>query len=74
MSIVLYIIEFLFCSALFMALYKLLIEGRVGYRLARIYLVWSMVLAAVIPTLELPLYPAETIYYQIPIVFLQLLY
>ena len=68
MSIVLYIIEFLFCSALFMALYKLLIEGRVGYRLARIYLVWSMVLAAVIPTLELPLYPAETIYYQIPIV------
>lgn len=68
MSIVLYIIEFLFCSALFMALYKLLLEGRVSYRLARIYLVWSMVLAAVIPTLELPLYPAETIYYQIPIV------
>lgn len=67
MSIVSYIIEFLFCSALFMALYKLLLEGRVSYRLARIYLVWSMVLAAVIPVLELPLYPAETIYYQIPI-------
>ncbi|MBP3564421.1 MAG: biopolymer transporter ExbD [Alistipes sp.] len=50
-----------------MALYKLLLEGRVSYRLARIYLVWSMVLAAVIPVLELPLYPAETIYYQIPI-------
>ena len=67
MSIVSYIIEFLFCSALLMALYKLLLEGRVSYRLARIYLVWSMVLAAVIPVLELPLYPAETIYYQIPI-------
>lgn len=68
MSIVSYIIEFLFCSALFMALYKLLLEGRVSYRLARIYLVWSMVLAAVIPVLEVPLYPAETIYYQIPII------
>ena len=67
MSVVLYILEFLFCSALFMALYKLLIEGRVAFRWARIYLVWSMVVAAVIPVLELPLYPADTLYFQIPI-------
>lgn len=68
MSIVLYIIEFLFCSALLMAFYKVLLEGRINYRYARIYLVWSMILSAVIPTLELPLYPAETIYYPLPIV------
>ena len=67
MSVVLYILEFLFCSALFMALYKLLIEGRVAFRWARIYLVWSMVVAAVIPVLELPLYPADTLYFRIPI-------
>ena len=67
MSVVLYILEFLFCSALFVALYKLLIEGRVSFRWARIYFVWSMVVAADIPVLELPLYPADTLYFQIPI-------
>ena len=65
MSITLYILEFLLCSAIFVALYKLLIEGRVAYHYSRIYLVWSMIFSAIIPLLELPLYPAETVYYEL---------
>jgi len=56
------------CSAVFVALYKLFIEGRVSYRYSRIYLVLSMVFSAVVPMLELPLYPAQTIYYELPII------
>ena len=62
-----YILEFMLCSALFYALYRLLLEGRAAHRAARTYLVGSMLLAVVIPMLELPLYPADTIYYEVPI-------
>ncbi len=62
-----YIIEFLFCSGLFMALYKLLIERRVSHSWARRYLVATMFLSLIIPTLELPLYPGNTVVYEIPV-------
>lgn len=62
-----YILEFMLCSALFYALYRLLLEGRTAHRAARAYLVGSMLLAVVIPLLELPLYPAQTIFYEVPI-------
>ena len=62
-----YILEFLFCSGLFVALYRLLIEGRVAHHLARTYLVGGMLLSVVIPMLELPLYPAETVFYEFPV-------
>lgn len=62
-----YIIEFLFCSAAFMALYKLLLEGRVAHAWARKYLVVITFASLLIPLLELPLYPAETIYYPLPL-------
>ena len=62
-----YIIEFLFCSGLFMALYKLLIERRVSHSWARRYLITTMLLSIIIPTLELPLYPGETVVYEIPV-------
>ena len=65
-----YILEFMLCSALFYALYRLLLEGRTSHRAARTYLVGSMLLAVVIPMLELPLYPADTIYYEVPIITL----
>ena len=55
------------CSALFYALYRLFLEGRTAHRAARAYLVGSMLLAVVIPMLELPLYPAQTIFYEVPI-------
>ncbi|MBO7343062.1 MAG: M48 family metalloprotease, partial [Alistipes sp.] len=62
-----YMLEFMLCSALFFALYRLLLEGRTAHRAARVYLVGSMLLAVVIPLLELPLYPAQTIFYEVPI-------
>ena len=62
-----YLFEFTLCSALFYALYHLLLEGRTAHRAARAYLVVSMLLSLVIPLLELPLYPAQTIYYEVPI-------
>ena len=65
-----YILEFMLCSALFYALYRLLLEGRTAHRAARAYLVGSMLLAVVIPMLELPLYPADTIYYEVPVITL----
>ena len=63
-----YIIEFMFCSGLFVALYKLLIKGRVAHHQARLYLVGAMILSVVIPVLELPLYPAQTVYFELPII------
>ena len=66
-----YILEFLFCSGLFMAMYKLFIEGRVAHRLASLYLVVGAVLAAAIPALELPLYPAQTVVYELPVMTIQ---
>ena len=68
MSVTLYILEFILCSAIFVALYKLFIEARVSHRYSRIYLVWSMIFSAVVPLLELPLYPAQTVYYELPII------
>ena len=62
-----YLFEFTLCSALFYALYRLLLEGRTAHRAARAYLVGSMLLSLLIPLLELPLYPAHTIYYEVPI-------
>ena len=62
-----YLLEFTLCSALFYALYRLLLEGRTAHRAARAYLVGSMLLSLLIPLLELPLYPAQTIYYELPI-------
>ena len=62
-----YILEFMLCSALFYALYRLFLEGCTAHRAARAYLVGSMLLAVVIPMLELPLYPAQTIFYEVPI-------
>ena len=63
----LYIFEMMLCSALFYALYKLLLEGRVAHSVARFYLVATTLLAVSIPMLELPLYPAETVYMELPV-------
>ena len=54
-----YAVEVIICSALFYLLYRLLLEGRVAYGVARAYLVLSVLLSAVIPMLELPILPAE---------------
>ena len=56
-----YPIEVFVCSGLFLLLYRLLLMRRVEETLCRRYLVGTMVLAVLIPMLELPLYPAEPI-------------
>ena len=65
-----FVIEFIFCSGLFYALYRLLVEGRTSMRASRAYLVGSVILSVIIPLLELPLYPAETIFYELPVITL----
>lgn len=64
-----YLFEFICCSAVLYALYKLLIEGRVTHLSARLYIVSASLLSLLIPMLELPIYPAETLYYTLPIVW-----
>ncbi|MBR0335992.1 MAG: hypothetical protein IIX34_03915, partial [Alistipes sp.] len=54
-----YALEVTICSGLFYLLYRLLLEGRVAHGVARLYLVLSVLLSAVIPMLELPILPAE---------------
>lgn len=63
-----YLLEFICCSALFYVLYRSLIEGRVAHHLARIYIIVTTLLSIVIPLLELPLYPAESLSYLHPTV------
>ena len=54
-----YVVEIVICSALFYALYRLLLEGRVSHGVARVYLLLSVVLSVVVPLLELPILPPE---------------
>ena len=56
MNIVGYIIEVLISSGLFLALYRWLLAGKVRYRICRAYIVGTMLLAAVIPLLDVPMY------------------
>ncbi len=56
MNIVGYIIEVLISSGLFLALYRWLLAGKVRFRICRAYIVGAMLLAAVIPLLDVPMY------------------
>lgn len=62
-----YVLETIVCSALFLALYRLLIAGKVAPLPSRIFLVGTMILSAVIPALNLPILPAKAQYVQIPV-------
>lgn len=67
-SPLLYLLEVLFCSGLLLGLYRLLLVRRIPYRVCRRYLVAAMVAAAVIPALNIPLYPADTVFYPLPLI------
>ena len=56
MNTVGYIIEVLISSGLFLALYRWLLAGKIRYRICRAYIVGAMLLAAVIPLLDVPMY------------------
>ena len=45
-----------------------MLEGRVAHSLSRIYLIGSVLLAIVIPLLELPIYPSHTVWYEFPVI------
>lgn len=66
-SPLLYLIEVLFCSGLFLVFYRLFLVRRVAFTLCCRYLVLTTLLAMLIPALNLPLYPAQTVYYNLPI-------
>lgn len=59
MRIIEYILEVLICSGLFLMLYRWLLAGKVSYRICRAYIVGTMLLAAAIPALDVPLYPSS---------------
>lgn len=67
-SPLLYLLEVLFCSGLLLGLYRLLLVRRIPYRACRRYLVAAMVVAAVIPALNIPLYPDDTVFYPLPLI------
>lgn len=58
-SLLLYIVEMLFCSGILLAFYRLVLVRRVSFRVCRLYLVAALLLSAVIPALEIPVYPAS---------------
>ena len=63
-----YPLEVIICSGLFYGFYRLILEGRVAHRTARWFLTLSILLAIVVPILELPILPAvEDSYVEIPI-------
>lgn len=62
-----YVLETIVCSALFLALYRLLVAGKVAPLPSRIFLAGTMILSAVIPALNLPILPAKAQYVQIPV-------
>ena len=67
-SPLLYILEVLFCSGLLLAFYRLLLVRKVSFRACRRYLVAAVFLSAVIPALDIPIYPARTVVYPLPLI------
>ena len=67
-SPLLYVVEMLFCSGLLLAFYRLLLVRKVSFAVCRRYLVVSVSLATVIPALDIPLYPAPTLVYPLPLI------
>lgn len=65
--VIIYIIETFLCSGLFLLLYRMMILRKVSYGFCRRYLVITMILSATIPFLNVPLYPSETIYMNVPV-------
>lgn len=64
----LYLLEVLFCSGLLLAFYRLLLVRKVSYAACRRYLVFAVWLSVVIPALNIPLYPARTVVYPLPLI------
>lgn len=57
----LYLLETLFCSGLLLAFYRLLLVRRIPFAWCRGYLLAAVLLSALLPALEIPVYPARTV-------------
>ena len=60
-------LEVIVCSGLLLAFYQFLLARKVPYRAGRRFLLASALLSVLIPTLRLPILPAETVYLTIPV-------
>ncbi len=57
-EVVIYLLEVIACSGVLAALYSLLIERKVDFLFARMFLLLSIVLSAVIPMVDIPVWEA----------------
>lgn len=64
----LYLLEVLFCSGMLLAFYRLLLVRKVSFAACRRYLVAAVLLSVTIPVLDIPLYPARTVVYPLPLI------
>ncbi len=60
-EVVIYLLEVIVCSGVLVALYSLLIERRVDFLFARMFLLLSIVLSAVIPMVDIPVWEAAIV-------------
>ena len=59
-----YALESIVCSGIMLLLYKILLEQRVGFRICRIYLPTVLIVSAIIPLLDIPVWEGEVVYIQ----------
>lgn len=66
-SPLIYLIETIVCSGLFLVVYRLLLERHASFRVCRCYLLCATAAAALIPLLNIPVYSSDTVYLSIPV-------
>ena len=59
MTVLRYIIEVIICSGLFLVAYRWLLARKVSFGLCRTFIMTSMVLAVVIPAMNVPVFPEK---------------
>lgn len=57
-----YMVEMTVCSGILYLFYRLLIDGKAPLNFCRAYLTGSVIAAAAIPLLRIPVYPGKTVY------------
>lgn len=60
-TVFIYIVEVLICSGVFTAIYSLLLERKIDFRFCRLYLLLSVIVAAVIPMLNIPVLSQQSV-------------
>ena len=63
-ELAIYALESIACSGIMLLLYKILMEQRVDFRICRIYLPAALIISAIIPLLDIPVWAADVVYIQ----------